>query len=129
MVHTLIGKTRFGEYGGFRNKIVWALLRPKVNNILSGLGWFMTYGIRTAPRVLLSDGGVNLSEDAESLRGCIGKVARFIRGGSHLNWQDAFWGAWNPQKQNCVGSVKVQSGQYLARSGLAGWVMTPRDRK
>ncbi|KAH9686973.1 Disease resistance protein [Citrus sinensis] len=51
-----------------------------------------------APRVLLSDGGANLSEDAESPRGGY-----------------AFWGVWAPQEQIRAGLVKAQSGQYLAR--------------
>ena len=33
------------------------------------MGWVMIDGIRAAPRVLLSHGRANLSEDAESLRG------------------------------------------------------------
>ena len=44
-------------------------LRPKANNILSGLDWVMADGIRVAPRVLLSNGGSSLNEDTESLRG------------------------------------------------------------
>ena len=48
-----------------------ALLRPKANNILEDLVWVMTDDIRAAPRVFLSDGGVNLSKDVESLRGYI----------------------------------------------------------
>ena len=35
-----------------------------MDNILSGLGWVMTNGIKEAPRVLLSNGGANLSEDS-----------------------------------------------------------------
>ena len=51
------------------NKTVRALLSPKADNILTGLGSVLTDGIRAAPHVLLIDGGANLSEDAESLRG------------------------------------------------------------
>ena len=61
----------FRMYGRPRNKIVQALLRPKADNILLDLGWVITYDIRVAPRVHLSDGGVNLSKDVESLRGCM----------------------------------------------------------
>ncbi|KAH9671316.1 MoCF biosynth domain-containing protein [Citrus sinensis] len=79
-----------------------------------------------APHVLLSDGGANLSEDAESPRGVYanptsakhGRDAGFIRGDPHLNWQDAFWGVWAPQEQIRAGLLKAQSGQYLTRSGL-----------
>ena len=43
MIQTLIGKTRFGVYEPLGNKTVRALLRPKSDNILSGLG--LGYGI------------------------------------------------------------------------------------
>ena len=43
-----------------------ALLRPKTTNILSGLGYVITDGIRAALSVFLSDGGVNLNEYVES---------------------------------------------------------------
>ena len=69
VIHTLIDKTRFGVYGRPKNKSVRALLRPKADNNLIGLSWVMTDGIKTAPRVLLSDDGANLSEDAKSLVG------------------------------------------------------------
>ncbi|KAK9229257.1 hypothetical protein WN944_022216 [Citrus x changshan-huyou] len=59
---------RFEVHGHLRSKIVWALLRPKTDNILSGLGWVMIDGIRAAPRILLSDGATNLNENVESLR-------------------------------------------------------------
>ena len=72
---------RFGVYGRPKNKTVLALLRPKANNILLGLGWVMTNGIRAALRVLLSDGGANLSEDAESPRGGVCNTL----GESHIN--------------------------------------------
>ena len=64
-------KAHFGVYGHPRNKNVQALLRPKADNILPGLGWVMIYGIRAAAHVFLSDDGANLSKDAESLRGCM----------------------------------------------------------
>lgn len=54
--------------GGAINKTVRALLKPKEDNILSCLGLVITNGIRTAVRVILSDDGVNLREDVESLR-------------------------------------------------------------
>lgn len=68
MIHTSIGKIRFGVHGYPKTKLIRALLGPKADNILSGLSWVMTYDIRAAPRVLLNDGGANFSEDAESLR-------------------------------------------------------------
>ena len=42
-----------GVYGHPKNKIMRALLRPKTDNILAGLGWVMTYSIRAvkSPRV------------------------------------------------------------------------------
>ncbi|KAH9671837.1 putative DNA helicase MCM8 [Citrus sinensis] len=52
-----------------------------------------------------------------------GRDAGFIRGDPHLNWQDAFWGAWAPQEQIRAGLVKAQSGQYLARYGLGHDIM------
>lgn len=58
----------FEVYGRPRNKTVRTLLRPKADNILPYLSSVMTNGIRVAPRVLLRDGGVNLNEDAESLK-------------------------------------------------------------
>ena len=66
MNHTLIDKTHFRVYGSPKNKTVRALLRPKVNNILPGLGWVMTNGIRAGLHVLLCDGGANLDEDTGS---------------------------------------------------------------
>lgn len=69
MIYTLIVKAHFGVYERPRNKIVRALLRSKTSNIFACLGWVMTDGIREAPGVFLSDGGPNLSDDAESLRG------------------------------------------------------------
>ena len=41
----------------------------KADYILPSLSWVMKDGIRAAPRVLLNDGGANLSKDAESLNG------------------------------------------------------------
>ena len=38
VIHTLIGKTRFGVYERLGNKTVRALLGLKSDNILSGLG-------------------------------------------------------------------------------------------
>ena len=69
VIHTLIGKTHFRVYGRPRNRIVQVLLRLKADNILSGLGWVMTDDIKATMCVLLSDGGANLNEDTESLRG------------------------------------------------------------
>ena len=60
----------FRVYERFRNKTVWVLLRPKADNILSGLDLVMTDCINVASRVLLNNGGTNLNEDVESLRGC-----------------------------------------------------------
>ena len=47
---------------------MWALLSPKADNILPDLSWVIIDGIRVAPCVLLSDGGVNLNDDTKSLR-------------------------------------------------------------
>ena len=80
MIHTLIDKTCFGLYGGPKNKIVWDLLRPKADNILPDLGWVVIDGIRAALCVILSDGRINLSENAESLRVSICNT----RGESHI---------------------------------------------
>ena len=60
----------------------------------------MTYGIRIVSCVLLSDGGANLSENAEYPKGdvCVNLTSAkherdvgFIKGDPHFNWQDAFW--------------------------------------
>ena len=80
MIHTLIDKTCFGLYRRHKNKIVWALLRPKTDNILSNMGWVVIDCIRAASCVLLSDGRINLSEDTESLRVGICNT----RGESHI---------------------------------------------
>lgn len=42
----------------------------------------------------------------------------FIKGDPHLNWQNAFWSVWTPQEQNRASLIKVQNGQYPAKSGL-----------
>ena len=60
---------RFIVYGRFKNKTVLALLRLKVYNILTGLGWVMTYDIKGTPHVLLSNGMANFGEDVKFLRG------------------------------------------------------------
>ena len=41
MIRTLIGKTSFELYRRPMNKIVRTLLKPKADNILTGLGWVM----------------------------------------------------------------------------------------
>ncbi|KAH9724657.1 hypothetical protein KPL70_007565 [Citrus sinensis] len=52
-------KTRFGVYGRPKNKSVRALLRPKADNILPGLGWVMTnelnFSLPSAIVILLQD--------------------------------------------------------------------------
>lgn len=86
-----------------RNKIVLVLLRPKTGNILLDLGWVMKYGIRVAPRVLLSNIEANLNKDIKSLRVVYityanltstkhERCVEFIRDDPPLNWQNAFWG-------------------------------------
>ena len=40
---------------------------------------------------------------------------RFVRGDPHPNWQDTFCSIWEPQEQNRMSLVKVQSKQYLVR--------------
>lgn len=69
-----------------------ALLRPKPDNILSGLGWVMIDGLRAAPRVLLSDDGANLSVDAESLGVWGGGGVCNTLGKSHIDKsQESCW--------------------------------------
>ena len=65
MIHTLIGKMHFEEYGRPKMR---ALLRPKADNILLDLGWAMTDGIKAGLHVFLNNGGANFSEDAKSLK-------------------------------------------------------------
>ena len=67
MIHSSILQDLFWGVWVPKKKTVQAGLLT--DNILLGLGWVMTDGIRTAPRVLLNDGGANLSENAVSLRG------------------------------------------------------------
>ena len=101
----------FEVYGRLIKKIVRTLLRPKTDNILSGLSWVITDDIRAASRVLLCYGGPNLNEDAESLKGVYvtlyanptlakqGRDVESIKGDPHLNWQDAFGVIWAPHEQ------------------------------
>ena len=125
MIHILIDKTWFGVYGWGHKQNRKGFVKAQSGQyfIMSGFGhnkWYQNgcachfewwWSKPQGGRWVLKKSVCNTLDESH-----IGKTQKrcWVYKDLYLNWQDAFWGIWTPQKQNYV----AQNGQYLVRSGL-----------